>query len=71
MTVPFRIGLLQDGEWEVPASLAWSREFRGFVVFLVNRGRKAVDFATETLIQQSSFVAPSRRAGSAQWAASR
>ena len=37
MTVPFRIGLLQGGEWEAPASLKQNPEFRGFVVFLVNR----------------------------------
>ena len=36
MTVPFRIGLLQGGEWEAPASLGRNPEFRGFVVFLVN-----------------------------------
>ncbi len=37
MTVPFRIGLLQGGEWEAPASLERNPKFRGFVVFLLNR----------------------------------
>ena len=36
MTVPFRIGLLQGGEWKAPASLKLNPKFRGFVVFLVN-----------------------------------
>lgn len=36
MTVPFRIGLLQGGEWTAPASLAANPRFRGYVVFLAN-----------------------------------
>jgi hypothetical protein len=34
--IPFRIGLLEDGEWQQPASLASNPYFRGFVVFLHN-----------------------------------
>ncbi len=37
MTVPFRIGLLQDGEWEPPSTLRLNPLFRGYVVFLHNR----------------------------------
>lgn len=36
LTVPFRIGLLQDGEWQAPASLSSNPFFRGYVVFLRN-----------------------------------
>ncbi len=36
MKVPFRIGLLQGGEWKAPASLARNPLFRGYVVFLHN-----------------------------------
>ena len=34
--IPFRIGLLQGGEWEAPDHLAGNPWFRGYVVFLVN-----------------------------------
>ena len=34
--IPFRIGLLQGGEWQAPASLASNPYFRGYVVFLLN-----------------------------------
>ena len=34
MTVPFRIGLLQDREWKAPKGLAANQAFRGYVVFL-------------------------------------
>lgn len=37
MTVPFRIGLLQGGEWEPPSTLQLNPLFRGYVVFLHNR----------------------------------
>ena len=40
MTVPFRIGLLQGGEWTAPSSLATNPRFRGYVVFLVNPERR-------------------------------
>ena len=36
LRVPFRIGLLQGGEWEAPDRLAGNPWFRGYVVFLVN-----------------------------------
>ena len=36
MTVPFRIGLLQGGEWKAPALLLRNPRFRGYVVFLCN-----------------------------------
>ena len=36
MKVPFRIGLLQGGEWRAPASLTRNPLFRGYVVFLRN-----------------------------------
>jgi hypothetical protein len=34
--IPFRIGLLQGGDWEAPDRLAGNPWFRGYVVFLVN-----------------------------------
>lgn len=34
--IPFRIGLLQGGDWQPPSSLAANPWFRGYVVFLVN-----------------------------------
>lgn len=36
LNVPFRIGLLQGGEWTPPPSLAAHPKFRGYVVFLLN-----------------------------------
>jgi hypothetical protein len=36
LQVPFRIGLLQGGDWEAPDHLARNSWFRGYVVFLVN-----------------------------------
>jgi hypothetical protein len=36
LKIPFRIGLLQGGEWRQPANLASNPYFRGFVVFLHN-----------------------------------
>lgn len=36
LTMPFRIGLLQGGEWTPPAGLEQHPMFRGYVVFLVN-----------------------------------
>ncbi len=36
MRIPFRIGLLQGGEWTPPHSLAQHPYFRGYVVFLQN-----------------------------------
>jgi hypothetical protein len=34
--IPFRIGLVQGGDWKAPATLSSNPDFRGFVVFLVN-----------------------------------
>ncbi|CAN5307735.1 DUF3142 domain-containing protein [soil metagenome] len=36
LKVPFRIGLLQGGEWDAPAGLEANPNFRGYVVFLLN-----------------------------------
>lgn len=36
LKVPFRIGLLQGGEWTPPAGLEAIPHFRGYVVFLLN-----------------------------------
>ena len=36
MRVPFRIGLLQGGDWVPPAGLRANPKFRGYVVFLHN-----------------------------------
>jgi hypothetical protein len=36
LEIPFRIGLLQGGDWEAPSDLAANSWFRGYVVFLVN-----------------------------------
>ena len=34
--VPFKVGLVQHGEWTPPAGLEGQPKFRGYVVFLVN-----------------------------------
>ncbi len=36
LKLPFRIGLLQGGEWQEPPRLASNRNFTGYVVFLRN-----------------------------------
>ncbi len=36
LKLPFKIGLVQDGEWKAPDNLAGNRYFRGYVVFLKN-----------------------------------
>ena len=36
LKLPFRIGLLQGGEWRPPTTLAANSRFRGYVVFLSN-----------------------------------
>ncbi len=41
LNMPFRVGLVQGGEWNAPKSLRSNPNFRGYVVFLVNP--KAVD----------------------------
>jgi hypothetical protein len=40
LKIPFRIGLLQGGEWHEPAGLTANPWFRGFVVFLQNPGTR-------------------------------
>ena len=37
LKVPFRIGLLQGGDWQAPQSLMTNPNFRGYVVFLLNQ----------------------------------
>ncbi|MEY2926946.1 MAG: hypothetical protein RL367_1423, partial [Pseudomonadota bacterium] len=37
LPMPFRIGLVQGGEWQAPPSLARNARFKGYVVFLVNQ----------------------------------
>ena len=41
LTVPFRIGVAEGGEWSPPKSLAANPYFRGYVVFLLNPPRRA------------------------------
>ena len=36
LKIPFRVGLLQGGEWQPPSALARNPFFRGYVVFLRN-----------------------------------
>jgi hypothetical protein len=36
LTLPFKIGLVQNGEWQAPEYLEASPWFRGYVVFLRN-----------------------------------
>lgn len=36
LPIPFRIGLLQGGEWTPPPALAANPRFQGYVVFLLN-----------------------------------
>jgi len=36
MKIPFRVGLLQGGDWRAPVGLAANPHFRGYVVFLHN-----------------------------------
>ena len=43
MQIPFRIGLLQGGDWEAPGDLAANPWFRGYVVFLVNAAEASSD----------------------------
>lgn len=36
LDMPYKIGLVQHGEWVAPASLTGDPDFKGYVVFLVN-----------------------------------
>jgi hypothetical protein len=38
MTLPFKIGLVEGGDWSAPPDLAANPWFRGYVVFLKNAG---------------------------------
>ncbi|NTW53143.1 MAG: DUF3142 domain-containing protein, partial [Chlorobiaceae bacterium] len=37
LRVPFRIGVVQDGEWQAPDDLEYNPMFRGYVMFLLNQ----------------------------------
>lgn len=37
LPIPFRVGLLEGGEWRPPATLAANPRFRGYVVFLTKQ----------------------------------
>ena len=37
LAVPHKIGLVDGGEWQEPPGLARDRQFRGYVVFMLNR----------------------------------
>jgi hypothetical protein len=41
LAIPFKLGLVESGDWREPASLAGNPNFRGFVVFLVNSAAHA------------------------------
>ena len=44
LALPFKVGLIQGGEWDAPAYLSASPAFRGYVVFLQNEaGGRAHD----------------------------
>ncbi|MEO5586431.1 MAG: DUF3142 domain-containing protein [Novosphingobium sp.] len=36
LPIPYRVGLVEGGDWKAPAGLESDPEFRGYVVFLVN-----------------------------------
>lgn len=36
LDMPYKIGLVQNGEWNAPAALARDQDFKGYVVFLLN-----------------------------------
>ncbi len=36
LKIPFRIGLIQGGQWQAPAKLARNPHFKGYVIFLQN-----------------------------------
>lgn len=43
LQLPFRVGLIQNGEWQAPDYLEDSPWFRGYVVFLLNPSEPATD----------------------------
>jgi hypothetical protein len=40
LTVPFKIGLIQNGEWQAPENLGATPWFKGYVVFLQNEDER-------------------------------
>jgi hypothetical protein len=36
LTFPFKLGLVEGGDWDPPPGLAADPWFRGYVIFLVN-----------------------------------
>ena len=40
LTLPFKIGLVQNGEWKAPEDLESNPLFRGYVIFLQNQARR-------------------------------
>jgi Protein of unknown function (DUF3142) len=40
MEIPYKVGLVQNGEWQAPASLAKDPNFKGYVIFLLNPTKK-------------------------------
>ncbi len=40
LTIPFKIGLVQNGEWHAPSHLENNPWFKGYVVFLLNQGQQ-------------------------------
>jgi hypothetical protein len=47
LAIPFKLGLVEGGDWREPASLAGNPNFRGFVVFLVNHAANAREPASQ------------------------
>ncbi|WP_275545571.1 MULTISPECIES: DUF3142 domain-containing protein [unclassified Pseudomonas] len=48
LQLPFRIGLIQNGEWQAPDYLQSSPWFRGYVVFLLNPSEAATTTPANT-----------------------
>jgi hypothetical protein len=47
LAIPFKLGLVEGGYWREPASLAGNPNFRGYVVFLVNRAADTRESPTQ------------------------
>jgi hypothetical protein len=41
LKIPFKLGLVEGGQWRAPLSLRLNPSFKGYVVFLV--GKKSAD----------------------------
>lgn len=63
LKVPFRIGLLQGGEWTPPAGLERHPMFRGYVVFLVNPVASPRSRNAPTAVQSIRHALTSQRDG--------